>query len=275
MAINVNYVKFLRGTPTAFDNLATKDSNTLYFISEKNSNIGKLYLGDILIAGGSAGDLGELSLEDIANVSINAGVEDGSFLVYNSLTEKWENMSAEDVFSTVMREMVGATATENGKAGLVPVPVRGEQDLFLKASGKWANPTKDLEATIKVLVGTDGNGKSIKDIAIEALTESLIPEDAKESRDTLKEIADWIQDHPDDVTDLNSRLKSLEDVVFDQEPKEEGGETIPGLVTTVGDLQSELISLRRRTTDVESSITDIYNKLVWHDMSDIDGTTLN
>lgn len=275
MATNVNYVKFLRGTPTAFANLATKDSNTLYFISEKNSNIGKLYLGDVLIAGGSAGDLEGLSLEDIANVSINAGVEDGSFLVYNSLSEKWENMSAEDVFSMVIGEMIGATATKNGKAGLVPVPVRGEQDLFLKASGEWANPTEGLEATIKVLVGTDGDGKSIKDIAIEALAESLIPEGAKESRDTLKEIADWIQDHPDDVTDLNSRLKSLEEAVFDQESEEEDGETIPGLVTTVGDLQSELTSLRRRTTNVESSITDIYEKLVWHDMSDIDGTTLN
>ena len=31
-----NYVRFLRGTPTAYTNLSLKDSDTLYFISEKN-----------------------------------------------------------------------------------------------------------------------------------------------------------------------------------------------------------------------------------------------
>ena len=27
------YVKFLRGTPTAYNNLSTKDANTLYFVA--------------------------------------------------------------------------------------------------------------------------------------------------------------------------------------------------------------------------------------------------
>ncbi|MBP3801477.1 MAG: hypothetical protein J6I85_05615 [Clostridia bacterium] len=42
---------------------------------------------------------------------------------------------------------------------------------------------------------TDQNGsvtKSIRDIANEELTKQLIPVDAKESLNTLKEIADWI-----------------------------------------------------------------------------------
>ena len=51
MASIANYVKFLRGTPTAYNNLAVKDVDTLYFISEKNSTTGKLYLGSVLIAG--------------------------------------------------------------------------------------------------------------------------------------------------------------------------------------------------------------------------------
>jgi hypothetical protein len=40
-----HYVKFMRGTPAAFNNLTTKSSDTLYFISEPNADSGILYLG--------------------------------------------------------------------------------------------------------------------------------------------------------------------------------------------------------------------------------------
>ena len=46
MATNANYVRFIRGTPTAWANLKVKDDDCLYFIAEKNSNAGYLYLGD-------------------------------------------------------------------------------------------------------------------------------------------------------------------------------------------------------------------------------------
>jgi hypothetical protein len=47
------YVKFLRGTPAAWADLAVKDSETLYFISDTNGSRGKLYLGSKLISDGS------------------------------------------------------------------------------------------------------------------------------------------------------------------------------------------------------------------------------
>lgn len=49
----------------------------------------------------------------------------------------------------------------------------------------------------------------IREIAISALTDSLITEDAKESLDTLKEIARWIQDHPDDAAQMNLNIQTL------------------------------------------------------------------
>ena len=39
----VNYVKFFRGTPTAFANLVEKNRDTLYFISETDEAKGSLY----------------------------------------------------------------------------------------------------------------------------------------------------------------------------------------------------------------------------------------
>ena len=59
MATNANYVRFIRGTPTAWANLKVKDDDCLYFIAEKNSNAGYLYLGDKLISDRSKRGYGE------------------------------------------------------------------------------------------------------------------------------------------------------------------------------------------------------------------------
>ena len=56
-----NYVKFLRGTPSAYNNLAFKDSDTLYFVSEPNASTGQLDLGDRAII------TGDVTESDVAN----------------------------------------------------------------------------------------------------------------------------------------------------------------------------------------------------------------
>jgi hypothetical protein len=47
----VNYVKFIRGSSLAFSKLTDKNSDTLYFITDSDSNKSSLYLGDKLITG--------------------------------------------------------------------------------------------------------------------------------------------------------------------------------------------------------------------------------
>lgn len=46
----------------------------------------------------------------------------------------------------------------------------------------------------------------MKDIALSALTEALVPESAKESLDTLEEISAWIQNHPEDAAEMNRNI---------------------------------------------------------------------
>lgn len=65
--MSINYVKFIRGSADAFNTLASKDSNTLYFITGADSL--KLYLGDTLI--GSSSDIKVSTLEDLSNVTIS------------------------------------------------------------------------------------------------------------------------------------------------------------------------------------------------------------
>lgn len=69
-----------------------------------------------------------------------------------------------------------------------------------------------IDATVATLVGTDTN-KSVRTIANEELAAQLIPESAKESLDTLTEIATWIQSHPDDASAMNQAIEDLEALV--------------------------------------------------------------
>lgn len=62
--------------------------------------------------------------------------------------------------------------------------------------------------TLSSIVSDDA-GKTIREIANEELVSVLITEDAKESLDTLEEIASWIQSHPDDVTAMNLSINDL------------------------------------------------------------------
>lgn len=120
------YVKFIRGTPTAFEKLSPKSTDTLYFISETGSSTGKLYLGSKLISGGEA------SISELGQIIINT-VKGNDVLVYDAEKGAWVNKAVTDVVS----EMVGASDSMDGRAGLVPRPISGDQDKVLTGAGRW------------------------------------------------------------------------------------------------------------------------------------------
>lgn len=67
---------------------------------------------------------------------------------------------------------------------------------------------------VTTLIGSDAS-KSVRTIANEELAAQLIPENAKESLNTLQEIAQWIQDHPDDASDMQADIAALQAKVGD------------------------------------------------------------
>ena len=71
-----------------------------------------------------------------------------------------------------------------------------------------------VDGKVTALVGEDA-GKSARTIANEELTKQLVPEGAKESLDTLQEIAAWIQNHPDDASAMNAAISALKTKVGD------------------------------------------------------------
>lgn len=67
----------------------------------------------------------------------------------------------------------------------------------------------DHAGKLTKLIGDDAN-KSVRDIATAVLAEELIPANADVARDTLEEIAAWIQSHPGDAAAMNSAIATLQ-----------------------------------------------------------------
>ena len=147
-----NYVKFRRGTPEAFANLAKKDSDTLYFIYEEDELTGELYLGSKLIAG--AGEInGATTLEGLTDVLLDANLDSRDCLIYDITQHKWINKP----IMSVIDNFVGANSTSSGIPGLVPAaPAAGQTGLFLRSDGQWAEVVSASSALVLQTILTTG-----------------------------------------------------------------------------------------------------------------------
>lgn len=115
-----------------------------------------------------------------------------------------------------MVDVLIATGTANGTLAVngVDVAIKGLAALAYKAQVSQADLDAALQAVlgnVTTLVGAD-TGKSARAIANEELAAQLIPESAKDSLDTLQEIAAWIQEHPDDASAMNAAIEALQAV---------------------------------------------------------------
>lgn len=104
----------------------------------------------------------------------------------------------------------GTDVVVKGLAALAYKAQVSESDLDAALTAVLA--AKAAKADVDTLIGTD-TGKSVRTIANEELAAQLIPEGAQESLNTLTEIAQWIQDHPDDAAAMNTAIAKLNGIV--------------------------------------------------------------
>ena len=119
--------------------------------------------------------------------------------------------------------------------------------------------TDAIEALVGDSKKVDGRIPSVAEIATEVLTEALIPEGAKESLDTLQEIAGWIQSHPDDASHLNSEVGDLKTLTNNLNTAINGEN---GLVSRVGTLENILNDTMNEEGEVVPGLVSVVNKLV-------------
>ena len=107
---NYSFVKFQRGTLAAYNNLRTKDPDTLYFIyADANNQYGSLYLGEKLISGGEVSVVSS-SLADLSDVNL-ANIADGQILSYDAASGKWKNLNLAQAIENANIE-TGAKVTQ-------------------------------------------------------------------------------------------------------------------------------------------------------------------
>lgn len=164
-----------------------------------------------------------------------------------------EGATATDVVGYI-QEKTSGIATDAALAELQTQVNTNKGDIatikgdYLKAADKTElqGNIDAVDDKVDVLVGTD-TGKSVRAIANAELAAQLIPENAKESLDTLQEIAAWIQAHPDDASAMNQAIDALEALVG----------TIPESATAsdiVGYIQEVVAAEQTRATGVESGL---------------------
>lgn len=215
------YVKFLRGSQAAFNNLSNKDDATLYFIKNIDSdNIIQsysIYLGDKPINGGSLENLVDLNL---SNLQLN------DLLLYDSKNKQWINKDLNSFIQMlnipeVFTGAVDGESGQDGTKGLVPSPTKGQANFFLKGDGTWSDLTPIVNAEIAKVVGS-----------------------APEAFDTLEEIANWIEDDQTGAAALATKVGNLEDSIKGQ------SEEIIKLNTSVGTLQTDVRDLQNTVNDL-------------------------
>lgn len=154
-----------------------------------------------------------------------------------------------------------ATGTANGTLAVNgrDVTVKGLAALAYKAQVSEADLDTALRAVLNgkasatdlaTLVGSD-TGKSARTIANEELAKQLIPEGAQESLDTLTEIAQWIQDHPDDAAAMNTALGKLQAIVDGIGGEENDYATVMAAIE--GKIAAAMAGIAQGATKVEKS----------------------
>ena len=161
--------------------------------------------------------------------------------------------------NTEVGKVQGAVDTLASKVGTVPdgKTVMGIIDEIQESAYDDTDIQEKIDgvsAKVDTLVGTD-TGKSVRTIANEELAAQLIGEGAKESLDTLTEIATWIQNHPDDAAAMNAAIEALETKV------DTGDKTVSAYVTdainalSIGDYAkaADLTVLTGKVTALETA----------------------
>lgn len=160
-----------------------------------------------------------------------------------------------------MVDILIATGTVNGTLAVNgrDVTVKGLAALAYKAQVSEADLDTALRAVLNdkasatdlaTLVGSD-TGKSARTIANEELAKQLIPEGAQESLDTLTEIAQWIQDHPDDAAAMNTALGKLQAIVDGIGDEEDDYATVMAAIE--GKIAAAMAGIVQDATKVEKS----------------------
>ena len=153
-----------------------------------------------------------------------------------------------------------AAIADGGDFGKRVVTLESEMDTAQSDISDLEETVGAHSTAINTLVGdvTGDDQMSVREIAIDVLTEKLIAEGADASLDTLQEIAAWIQSHPDDAAAMNNAIKAVKLNLGYTNPGETG-EVAPETVDTriANAIAALEISTYAKAADLEKTAGDL------------------
>lgn len=215
------YVKFQRGTPTAYAAIKHKDPDTLYFISNPNDTFGNLYLGEKSIGNGSSTS-GAFNLAELGDVDLT-GASDGAVLVYSEEKKKWivSNIAdIENIINSVSDEFIIVDDEQHDKQlqinnihidkidNLQSIldNYKQTQEIQQIEIGKLNDTKQDIENRVLIL---ENSNKLIKeDISFLKSSIDLGEKDGTPIliKDKIGDLSELIQKNTDKITELDARL---------------------------------------------------------------------
>lgn len=159
-------------------------------------------------AGGSVSTQIATEIQKLDATVETAAIPEGQDGIHVKVTEVDGKLTAVEAEIEVSNEINAAKTALENKIGTVTEGKTLAGMIADNAAAIEEHKTA-VDAKVTTLIGSDAD-KSVRTIANEELAAQLIPDNAAESLDTLQEIANWIQNHPNDASAMNSAITALQ-----------------------------------------------------------------
>lgn len=214
-----NYVRFQRGTLANYKALATKQSDTLYFVYDEDSDTTALYLGGRLITG-TGEILGANNLDELNDVLISA-VADKDILQYDGT--QWKNITFTNLIEQIQEQLniaidtsLLATKEELNKISTDLAKEVSDANNRIDNLDFISNNELNTALEAKADKATTLSAYGIDDAYTKEETLAKISEKIKEinggetAGEVLAELTSYIEINNSRVSDIENQLNSLE-----------------------------------------------------------------
>ena len=259
-----NYVKFLRGTPQAYNNLHFKQEDTLYFVAEKDALTGKLYIGDIMVAGEMTETDLQIYLKNLNDVDVSKA-KHHNVLTYNAEQQMWVPMNVNNIIDTTIENL---TIEINKKANITEVYTTTQvDDIISSLDVVRLKKVKSLEEIdinnnqyIYLVPCTNEENNYYEEyIVVEGHIERLGPASVPPGEIN---IINSINEEEFEILNNNRKLV-IKQVPISKLSDLDKHETIQIIKTKVEKLSNDFNNLNDRVEKIETSVQVLQNNATW------------
>lgn len=179
-----------------------------------------------------------------AEATLQGNIDDATESISNLTTQVSENKTALD---TEDARLAGLIAANTKKIGDNETAIGGVQGQLTDLETKHNTDINRVEGKVTTLIGDDAS-KSVRAIAVEEVAKVVA--DAPENFNTLKEIADWIQNDTTGAAALANQV---------QENKDNIAKNAGNITANAEKIATNTGNISKNTSDIAKNKTDIAN----------------